>query len=181
MTVHPRLYLDVDGCIFPFSAPDPSWGPSESASIEVSYGAGHLVTYDVIWAPALINALDQLRAEFDLELVWVTTWNDADAARTLIPSRLNGLFEGRALFRDVPRRIFSHADGNWKALQILEDQAASPAPFIWVDDAEVELRGWKVLAATRGTASLMIPPHPMVGLRTDDVHAIRKWLQQHNS
>ena len=173
--VAPRLYLDVDGCICPFGRPDAAWGAAASASVFVEYG-DRAATYDVVWAPALIGALDGLRAEFALELVWLTTWVEVDAVRRLLVPKLGGLANGRILPLTPGPRSSGETRGWWKAQRLLEDQAAKAGPFIWTDDSEVELHGWKVLGATAGTPSLMIPPHPMVGLRPDDIHAMRAWL-----
>lgn len=178
--VAPRLYLDVDGCVCPFGRPDAAWGAAASASVFVDYG-DRAATYDVHWAPALIDALDGLRAEFALELIWLTTWMEVDAVRRLLVPELNGLGGGRILPSTPGPRSSGEARGWWKAQRILDDQDATAGPFIWVDDSEVELHGWKVLGATAGTPSLMIPPHPMVGLRPDDIHSMRVWLETLNS
>ncbi|MDY7528122.1 MULTISPECIES: HAD domain-containing protein [unclassified Cryobacterium] len=172
-----RLYLDIDGCVCPFGRPDSGWGPATSASVFVDYGEDRTITYDVVWAPALIDSLERLRAEFSIDLVWVTTWVEADAVRRFLVPHLGGLADARILRLPPGPRRPGETRGWWKAQRILEDQASNASPFIWVDDSEVELHGWKVLGATIGIPSLMIPPHPMVGLRPDDIRAMRSWLE----
>ncbi|WP_158253365.1 HAD domain-containing protein [Cryobacterium sp. N19] len=175
--IRPRLYLDVDGCLCPFRNPDPAWGAVKRTEVTLNYGGGMAAKYKLIWAPPLIVALEALREEFGLELVWLTTWNELDAARDKLVPRFQGLAGGRVLeFTPGPLKP-GEARGYWKAQRLLEDQASDPGPFIWIDDAEVELHGWKVLAATVGTPSLLIPPNSMVGLRVDEVERMRVWLQ----
>ena len=81
-----RLYLDVDGVI---NAPNARlvWGAETSASVELHRTASPDREFTVVWAPALIAALDALRADFDLDLVWLSTWNEGHSVLTsLVPA-----------------------------------------------------------------------------------------------
>ncbi|QYF74758.1 hypothetical protein KY500_06230 [Cryobacterium sp. PAMC25264] len=143
----------------------------------VVYDDGRTATYEVRWAPALIVAIDELRERFNLELVWLSTWNEADAVRRFLVPELRGFTDGRLLQFDPESVAPNVPSGWWKARHIIEEQSTDPLPFIWADDAEVELHGWRVLNATLPTKSLMVPPHPMVGLRMADVQAMTVWLE----
>lgn len=172
-----RLYLDIDGCVCPFGRPDPAWGETARAAVPVAYDDGRTATYEVRWAPRLIIAIDELRERFELELVWLSTWNEADAVRRFLVPELHGVTEGRLLQFDPESVAPNVPSGWWKARRIIDEQSTDPSPFIWADDSEVELHGWRVLNATLQTKSLMIPPHPMVGLRLADVQAMTVWLE----
>ena len=174
MTV-PRLYLAVDGCLCPKSEPDPGWGDVATASISIVTGPGPDATYDVHWAPRLITALDSLLMEFGVELVWLSNWNKLDATRQLLVPELHGLVGGRTLDAAGAPLAPGEAKELWKSERIEEDQGI-PAPFMWIDDAAVQTQGDRVLEATQGTPSLLIPPSTTVGITVDDIAHMRTWL-----
>lgn len=179
MSVRARLYLDVDGVVCP-TWPSNAWGETRNVPVADNKPNGPPTYFDMKWAPALIVALDTLRDEHDLELVWLSTWNEGDAVRQNLVPELGGLIGGRLLEYTANTSNMSnrgYMSGWWKAEQLLEDQRVNPGPFIWIDDSEVELHGWKVLAATKGTPSLMIRPHPMPGLLKEDIESIDRWLR----
>jgi hypothetical protein len=176
----PRLYLSVSGCLCPRSEPDPAWGDVAKASISIDHANGEVSTYDVHWAPRLITALDSLLMQYGVELVWLTSWNELDATRQLLVPQLHGLVGGRMLEVTTPPPGPDEAEdsaGIWKTQRIEEDQSV-PAPFIWIDDADVQLHGDRVLTATQETPSLLIPPHSEVGITVDDIARMRTWLEQ---
>ena len=178
MNIQSRLYLDIDGVLCSSSAPDPAWGTVEGTSVRVDYGGGMCATYNVIWAPALVDALELLQEQFELELVWLTTWNEMDAARTLLVPRLGGLADGR-MSPLTPGPLKPGEVCGWrKAERLLQDQAANPSPFIWADDAEVPAHGATVQNATSVTSSLLIAPPTTVRLTLDVVTTMRVWLKQ---
>ena len=179
MTV-PRLYLSVNGCLCPSSEPDPAWGDVAKASISIDHGDGQASTHDLRWAPRLITALDSLLMQYGVELVWLTSWNELDATRQLLVPALHGLAGGRMLDVTTPPISPGKTEGEtglWKLQRIEEDQNV-PAPFIWIDDADVRIHGDKVLNATQETPSLLIPPHSGVGITVDDIALMRSWLEQ---
>lgn len=173
----PRLYLSVNGCLCPKSEPDPEWGDVSEASILFENESGGDETYDVHWAPRLITALDSLLMEFGVELVWLTNWNERDAARQLLVPEFHGLVGGRTLDTAVAPLTPDGHHGLWKSERIEEDQNI-PAPFMWIDDVAVNGHGEKVLEATQGTPSLLIPPSPSVGITVEDVADMRTWLKR---
>lgn len=172
-----RLYLDVDGCVSALDTPDPAWGPFERATVRLNYGDGMIGDYAVAWAPALVLALDRLRADHALDLVFVTTWNDVDGAREELVPVLHGLGGARILPPTPGPRKPGETKGWWKAERILQDQTASPSPFIWVDDKEVPLHGDTVQSETAGTTSLAIAPDGLIGLTVDHLATMTAWLK----
>ncbi|MEC5149922.1 HAD domain-containing protein [Cryobacterium sp. GrIS_2_6] len=172
-----RLYLDVDGVVNATNA-RLIWGDEESASVTLHSVVGPDKVFTVVWAPALIAALDDLRADFDLDLVWLSTWNEGHSVLTGLVPAFGGLERGRILPYHPEEKVHGEASGWWKARSILDDQAAAPAPFIWIDDVEIELHGYRMLNAPTGMSVLMIPTNTMAGLTPDDVTKMRSWLEQ---
>lgn len=188
MTV-PRLYLAVDGCVCPLSAPDPAWGEVARASISIDHGHGDISTHHVRWAPRLIKTLDDLLMQYGVELVWLTSWNERDATRRLLVPALHGLSDGRMLdaiiepldvrtaHRDPAGTLLDDESGLWKTQRIEEDQNV-PAPFIWIDNQEVERHGEEIREATPHTESLLISSRSEVGITVAEIELMRTWLEQ---
>lgn len=122
-----RIYLDVDGVL---NAQAPSnWG-----GVSEGYATAEGSKYRMRWAPALLEALSAL----DADIVWTTTWR-TDAADSLAT-----LFGGFGQdFRVLHPNLDPHAETTfpsiyWKLAAIAAEQAASPSPFVWLDD-EIDL------------------------------------------
>ena len=83
------------------------------------------------------------------------------------------------LHLDVDAVLYLRAvRGWWKAPRLADDQARSAAPFIWIDDTEVEPYRRRIADATAGTDSLFISCHSTVGLCPDHRLGMRNWLTQ---
>jgi hypothetical protein len=119
-------------------------------------------------SPRLLRALLALPAE----LVWCTSWGGhADAllvAATGAGSRRRALALGAA-----PRRH----DG-WKLDAVLADVARDPAPFVWADDRDVDVRAREVCAGL-GVPCLLLAPATRVGLTPADLMAIETFVAAH--
>lgn len=147
-----RLYLDVDGAI---NADEPPFSEVKSTRVQIEYGGGMMSRMPLTWAPEVVAQLDEMREEFDLELVWLSTWNEMHASMTKLAPALGGLFGGRAIM-DVDAISSDRGRGWWKAQSIIADQEVSPAPFVWIDDEAVMAHGGLVADATAGTPSLTL-------------------------
>lgn len=147
-----RLYLDVDGAI---NADEPPFPEVKSTRVQIDYGGGMMSRMPLTWAPEVVAELDALRDEFDVELVWLSTWNEMHASMTSLAPALGGLYGGRAIM-DIDAVSSDIGRGWWKAQSIIADQENSPAPFVWVDDEAVMAHGEKVTEATAGTPSLTL-------------------------
>lgn len=115
-----RLYVDMDGVL---NIQGSTWGDTlMSANVSPSGG-----TFRINWSPTLMEHLNSLT---DIELVLLTTW--CDEARTLLmplfgithPVRVLTPLSGYVTFPSI----------QWKTTALAADQAASPSPFIWLDD-----------------------------------------------
>lgn len=168
-----RLYLDVDECLNA-NNPDPDWGEVARGDVFINHGGGYRSKFKFVWAPALVVALDALRTEFDVELVWLSSWcEDLLVTRKLAPM-FNGLRDGRVLnYRD------GVGSGLWKPESLLADQRGDKMPFIWVDDFEVPAYGDMVAEQTPNTPSLLLAPYVDVGLTPADTAAMRTFLTEH--
>ena len=172
-----RLYLDVDGCVCPLVAPDPAWGETESSSTFVDYRGGPGTIYDFVWAPALIRALDAVCASYDVELVWLTTWNNFESAWKHLEPHFGGLRHGRVIPPNRQPFFSGEENQRGKAARIIEDQTTNPGPFIWVDDQEIETNCAAVEAATAGKPRLLMPVTSSTGIRAEDIRKICQWLE----
>lgn len=124
----------------------------------------HGNTYLIRWAPALIEALNEL----PVELVWTTTWRD-DAPLAIgkmmdytLPHRVLHPLSGRTTFPSI----------NWKLESIIEDQLQSPSPFIWAED-EIGPREIEVAEQLGGLA---IPIHSRYGITPSHLEQYREYL-----
>lgn len=162
-----RLYLDVDECLNA-DRPDPAWGGATHGDVFVNHGGGYRSKFKFTWAPALIVALDALRTDFDVELVWLSSWCEDLLVTQKLAPMFDGLRDGRVLnYRP------DDGSGLWKPEALLADQKHDPGPFIWVDDVEVDAHGAAVRDATVGTPCLLLAPKVGVGLTVNDVETIR--------
>lgn len=151
----PRLYLDIDGVINGWGA-GLRWPETREAAVPF---AGGEVSFVLVWAPALIEGLEALRRDFDLEIVFLTTWNEEDSARRNVAAAVGGL-AGARMLPLTPEALAPYNDsGWWKAQQLLADQKTSPSPYIWADDVEVGEHGDAVRLDHYGN------PHPFLHLQ----------------
>jgi hypothetical protein len=169
-----RLYLDVDGVL---NAPDcatvwPGVAKKFTASQRID---DYVLHFGINYSPALIAALDALVTEFEVELVWATTWNeDLLVLRTLVPE-FGALNDGRVLPFFPGRGGASEL--TWKHDGILADQRDDPAPFVWADDVEVREHGRLVGILTDITPSLLLDVNARTGLTPADLDAMHSFLE----
>ncbi|MFM9368037.1 HAD domain-containing protein [Streptomyces sp. Da 82-17] len=164
----PLLFLDVDGPLIPFGAPEgyPAYGGGDTG------GNPLLARLDPALGPRL--------AGLGCALVWATTWGE-DANAELAPRlglpRLpvlpypeeNEEGEGSVETAYEGSTIGLH----WKTRPIV-DRAAG-RPFVWVDDEIADAdRRW--VAAHHPGRALLHRVDARHGLRESDFAAIRAWL-----
>ncbi|MEV4991253.1 HAD domain-containing protein [Pseudarthrobacter sp. LMD1-1-1.1] len=157
------IYLDVDGVINAVTKHVPTttgWG---------EYARRKVNSFPIMYAPALVDALNELANRDDVTIKWLTTW-ERDAAEDLSPALgINGK-EWPVLTGDQDAW---HGEGWWKLEAIRADvEATAPDKFFWIDDdlaAELPALEW---LATRpeGTG---ITPKMREGLTTEHVDQIK--------
>lgn len=170
--MRPRLFLDIDGVI---NAPNPPWPSTTTFTISDHRGSGYVVNYPITVAPAMVAEIDQLRADFDLELVILSTWLENRAIITDLTTALGALRGGRLL--TVPRpKLSGWRPPTWKRDALLGDLDREPGPFIWVDDQDVPVHGAFVKGALE-VPSLLLASEPEHGITPGDVVAMRLFLE----
>lgn len=132
MSLPPTWFLDVDGVLNTWDAPDPrhgmyavAWVPVRRRPVRVEY------------SPSVVARINALHSAGLVEVVWLTSWNEH--ARTELAPEI-GLLDFDVL--PEPSRgstQWSTLPGTdatwWKVGRILEHIAADPArPYIWTDD-----------------------------------------------
>ncbi|MFG1942503.1 HAD domain-containing protein [Nonomuraea sp. NPDC048826] len=152
MPHRPLLFLDVDGPLIPFGAPEPrSFGPPGANPLLARIDPGH--------GPRL--------AALPCELVWATTWM-ADANEVIAP--LLGLPELPVV--DWPDE---EEDGplHWKTRGLVG--WAAGRPFAWVDDEITGAdRAW--VSRHHPGPALLHRVDPRHGLTAADYAAVSDWL-----
>ncbi|MET4705939.1 HAD domain-containing protein [Frigoribacterium sp. UYMn621] len=180
MSTHPRprLFLDLDGVV---NAPHPPW--LETTTFTVSdhrgdhRGGGYVTTYSITVAPAMVAAIDQLRADFDLELVILSTWLENPEMIGQLTEALDALHHPRLL--TIPKRKFGgYRSSLWKREALIEDlENDPPSAFIWADDDETPLHG-DFVRQVYDLPSLMLGPDPEHGITPGDLVTMLDFLEQ---
>ena len=126
-----KMYLDFDGV---FNAPKPPYNDVTTISVTVK-DSKHIAENSVItFSPSVINRIERLLQEHDVELVWLTSWND-DNQILNVARLMSGFPEGRVIQANLNHAAENSHDWTlWKAEAILEDQKTYNTPFVWVDD-----------------------------------------------
>ena len=164
------IYLDVDGVLNAVTkksdtlVKETGWAQWETKPVN---------KYPILWAPELINALNDLSSREDVEFKWLTTWKH-DAAKVLSPAiGINGrdweVLEGDLHAWGGPR-------GWWKLEAIRADvEAADPERIIWIDDdlsAEAPALSWMGNRPNR----LAVSPFMREGITREDLRIITAFV-----
>lgn len=121
------VYLDVDGVINSFHK-------SQTIGWEGEWKWASVNGYIIHWYTDLVESLNKLAQMENVEIKWLTTWQDK-AAQDLSPAL--GI-EGQ--YWDVLRAsdqddLFDLRNGWWKLHEIIKDVAIhKPDKVIWLDD-----------------------------------------------
>lgn len=127
-----RVYLDVDGVL---NASNPQFDTVSSFVFNDNLGGGLVIKRDFTFSPNLVAALDAMFLKYNVELVWLSTWND-DLKVLRLAKNFGGLPNGRVLHCVLPwhRNPTLREWTAWKAKAILDDQRGDETPFVWADD-----------------------------------------------
>lgn len=157
------IYLDVDGVINAVTKRVPTstgWG---------EYARRKVNGFPIMFAPGLIEALNELAARDDVTIKWLTTW-EKDAAEDLSPALgLNGQ-DWEVLTGDQE----AWRGGDWWKLQAIKAdvEASGPERFFWIDDdlgAEAAALSW-MDSRPEGTA---VTPQMRLGLTVAHLDELR--------
>ena len=164
------MYLDVDGALNAVTRKSESlikatgWDRWETRPVN---------QYPILWAPELIESLNELAAREDVTFKWLTTWTH-DAAKILSPAiGINGQ-EWEVLDGDL--HAWGGPRGWWKLEAIRSDvEATDPEQIIWIDDdlsTEVPALNWMGNRANR----LAVSPFVSEGLPREHVATISAFI-----
>jgi hypothetical protein len=155
------LFLDVDGTLIPFGAPEGHRYPA--------YETAHVPSNPLV--TRIDPALGPRLAALGCQLVWATTWMD-DANACVAPwLGLPPLPVVEWPDEDEPPALL-----HWKTRPLVE--WAGERPFVWIDDEITEAdRAW-VAVHHRGPALLHRVAHEY-GLTRADLGALESWLTTH--
>jgi hypothetical protein len=171
-----RMYLDFDGVVHAKNPHHYNDARTFTIAIEGSRYLSPIST--VTFSPTLVQQLDRLLHEYNVELVWATTWNDRNDVLRL-SEFLGGLHNGRVLTANLNTEATNKGEWTqWKADAILEDQKMDSKPFVWLDDSAHSWHSETVLAATSETPSLILTPVSEFGISILDLEAIEEFLQE---
>ena len=173
MTLQPVLYCDIDGVIAPDSPPRVWPGETTTVTLTQKVHGGFGMIRRATFANTLVQALDQVVRDFNVELVWQSSWNENLAVTRKLVPKFGGALAGG--------RVSAYPDGEdgeggfWKRDGILTDQDSDPRPFVWLDDTEVPAHGDTVRTITAPTPSLLIAPDSNLGLTPTHVELLREF------
>lgn len=168
-----RLYLDVDGVL---NATHPQHDDVKTFQFPTNKGNGLVVTDTVVYSPFVVSELDRFREEYNVELVWLTTWSE-NLEVLKLGNHLDALKGGRVLHGVIDRTVTTdRAWTAWKAKALLDDQKDDETPFVWVDDEAIKFHGETVNLETDSTAKLFVEPRPYWGLTKTNLKAMEAFL-----
>lgn len=157
------LFLDVDGTLLPFGAPDPypEYSPGPRADGPRAGTGNPLLT-------RIDPALGPRLAGLGCELVWATTWMDAANTDVAPWLGLPPLPVVEWPDEDEPSPLL-----HWKTRPLLA--WAAGRPFVWLDDEITEAdRSW--VAARHRTPALLYRVEHCRGLTDADFTRLEAWL-----
>jgi hypothetical protein len=170
----PVLYLDVDDVICADYAARVWAGGTTTVESVQKYPGGLGMRRRVTFADALVESLGRIVDDFDVELVWTTSWcEDLLVTRKLVPKFGGALTDGR-----VAQYPYGEdgENGIWKRDFVLADQNGDERPFVWLDDTEVLAHGDTVRRLTAPTTSLLLAPEENIGLTPTHVELVREFF-----
>lgn len=168
-----KLYLDFDGVI---NAVNPQHDLITNFDIASTNDKIFAKINNMTYSPTVVEALDNFRDFYDVELVWLSSWNDQQDVLKL-PPFLNGLHGGRVLEANLNYEATNkHEWTQWKADAIIADQKMNPLPFVWIDDNAHNFHMETVKLATHGTHKSFVQPISDHGLTTENLKTISDFL-----
>jgi hypothetical protein len=122
------VYIDVDGVINAFHK-----------SFKGTGWTGHwemkkVIGYKIHWYTDLVESLNELAKREDVEVKWLTTWQDK-AVTDLCPALgIEGQYWD-VLYAEDQEDLFDLSNGWWKLRAIIKDYTIhQPDKVVWIDD-----------------------------------------------
>lgn len=162
--------LDVDGVL------NASQRPGWSAAPRNAYAHCDGMAWKIRWAPALVREILQLRATYDVDVRWASTWCQPLPNGTLAVRQIESLLGFPQLLPGFETFTLAQEAKIQAAIDVL---AAGDA-LIWTDDDAIPQPGdpgWHP-SFLDGSPRLFISPDPRRGLQPRHIQAITQFLQQ---
>jgi hypothetical protein len=167
------MYLDFDGV---FNAPEPPYDDIKTFTVNVKDSVHLREVSTITFSPAVVEHIEVIRERFDVELVWLTSWNDDNHILAVAPF-MAGLDKGRVLKAKLNHDANNSHDWTiWKAEAILADQMEHPTPFVWVDDNAPRYHGLRVMSELNKVMKKIIIPDSKTGLTQTDLDDIERFF-----
>lgn len=168
----PYLLLDIDGVLIPFPAPDGATPATHNRRDVLPSGRKPGESVNVWLNPDHGPLLTNVARSGLLAPVWCTSWRQ-DAATLIGPILGLPLFP----YVDLPRPQIttSHPNGYLWKRDYVESWLAD-APVGWIDDDFAALdHAWAAERKARGIPTLLIQPHPRIGLLPEHLTEVLRW------
>lgn len=173
MTTKARMYLDFDGV---FNAPEPPYNDTKTFTVNVKDSAHLREVSTITYSPQVVQHIENIRTQYDVELVWLTSWNDDNHILSVAPY-MAGLDKGRVIQANLNHAADNSHDWTiWKAEAILMDQTHHPTPFVWVDDNAPKYHGLRITNELKQTTQKIITPNSKTGLTQTDLDEIEHFF-----
>jgi len=166
------IYSDFDG-VYNISQSD----DTVTATIQTENSEFLARKSKITWNPEIVELLKDLLKTDIYDFVWHTTWNHAGNIRTA--ANIMGL-EGVETYSPISLNGGAKSRKewtSWKAKSIVEDQAANPRPFIWIDDSAPIYWGDHVQGHSKAP-SLVLIPNSKKGLCKEEILKIVDWTEE---
>jgi len=172
MTKRPVLFTDVDGVINILVRPQ----FVEKYQVWPTVMEGTANGYIIQWSPEMIEALNQLVADFDLDHLWLTTWR-ADAAPKI--GAMVG-FGSESDFLPWFRGFSDYSSLRGKVLALIEWAQENPGtPFVFIDDEFFsDDFGGSRAESIRRAGGLPVGSDPRSALSPENIAEIRTYLTE---
>lgn len=136
----------------------------------------HLSAQPLVTASeSALTRLQVIASREDVELCFVSSWNDQGNIVSLLEQ-----LDWQAPYTALPAKLDNTATGMeawtlWKADAIIEDQAESSTPFIWIDAYAPKFHYEHVVQNTLGHV-LILSPNKFLGLNDADLTRVEGFI-----
>lgn len=166
------VYIDVDGVINSFSE------SRKLSGWEGEWKLAKVMKYNIHWYTDLVESINALASMDDVQVKWLTTWQDKAVTELCEPLGIEGKYWD-VLYHDASEgdHLFSRQTGWWKLKAIIRDMAIhAPDKVVWIDDDlkyEINACEW---TSHLGDKILPVSPFMDIGMTKEDFSGIIEFI-----